>query len=1127
MQQVADWLEKLGLEQYAQRFAENDVSFAVLADITDRDLEELGVSLGHRRQMLRAIANLQAVSPTPVPLPPLAAAATSAPVLEVASERRHVTVMFADLVGSTALSSRMDPEDLREVISAYQRCVAKTVRRFDGFPAQFLGDGVLIYFGYPRAHEDDAERAVLAGLELIGAVRTLSTPASLQIRVGIASGMVVVGDLTRSGEGEPGIVGETPNLAARLQNVAEPSTVVIAEGTRQLVGNLFELENLGAKDLKGIAEPVQVWAALRPALVQGRFEALHASSLTDLVDREEELETLLRRWSKAKTGEGQVVLLSGEAGIGKSRLTAALLERLAPEPHTRLRYFCSPLHTDSALYPIISQIERAAAIVRDNTPQAKLDKLDALLAQTSTSIQDTALFAEMLSLPNDGRYPALELLPEQRRQKTLEALIGQTESLTRQRPVLMILEDAQWIDPTSLELFGRAIGRVASHRLLLIVTFRPEFVPPWMGKSYVTALTINRLTQRDVEAMIDRITGNRSLPVIIRQDIIAHTDGIPLFIEEMTKAAQETEIQNSAGLTARIPSSSMKVPPSLHASLMARLDRLGSAKEVAQIAAGIGRNFSHSLLSAVARLSDAGLQSALDQLIGAGLLFRQGFPPHTTYLFKHALVQDAAYGALLRDSRRTLHARIAETIESQFADVAESQPQLLARHCAEAGLVEKAARMWAKAAQRSLDRSAMTEAVAQCQAALKLLRTLPESEPRWSLELKVQIALARCLVAIHGAAALEPAQAYDRARALCETCNDSATLPWIVIGQWYACLIGAKHRDGIKQAKTLLRLGARQNQNSATWKTLAKYGIGHGLFALGEFDKAQKYLTEALELNQFELSGGGVATWGVGDAHVITLAYLQQCHFILGWLAKAQESQRRALSYAATLNQPYARAVALVMNCRMHVIQRNSSVVSKSATELLALGNEQGFLMFTAFAKIYLGWAMALGGEAGAGAELCHAGIVVCRQAGIRLGLSLHLGLYAEALFNAANRDGALGSLREAAQEILETDEHFWEAEVSRLEGEFKSDGGLDLGRAESCFRKALAVARQQQARLLELRAATSLARLFLRSGRRTALYDTLMPILASIEQDFDISELRDARALLKVSGTAEPQMNK
>ena len=635
--------------------------------------------------------------------------------------------MFSDLVGSTALSARMDPEDLREVISAYQKCVAETVQRFGGFVAKYMGDGVLIYFGYPQAHEDDAERAVRAGLELVAAVGALKTHAPLQTRVGIATGLVVVGDLIGSGASqEQAIVGETPNLAARLQGVAEPNSVVIAESTRKLMGNLFELEDLGAQDLKGIAGPVRAWAALRPSSVESRFEALHASGLTELVGREEELELLLRRWSKAKSGEGQVVLLSGEPGIGKSRLTAALLERLTPEPHMRLRYFCSPQHTDSPLYPIISQMERAARFTHTDTEQVKLDKLDAVLALASTSKQDAALFAEMLSLPNDGRYPALELDPQQRRQKTLEALFAQVETFARKNPVLMIFEDAHWTDPTSLEAFGRTVDRIKSLPVLLIVTYRPEFEPPWIGRPYVTALTINRLAERDIAAIIDRVAGNKGLPANIRQDIIERTDGIPLFVEEMTKAVLEAEKEGATErAVAAIPSPSVAVPASLHASLMARLDRLGSAKEVAQIGAVIGREFPHALIAAVVRKEEPELRSALDRLIDAGLLFRQGVAPHATYLFKHALVQDAAYGTLLREPRRALHARIAETLESQFAEIAERQPELLARHCTEAGLIEKAVGLWGKAGQRSLARAALIEGKEQLKRALDQIATLP------------------------------------------------------------------------------------------------------------------------------------------------------------------------------------------------------------------------------------------------------------------------------------------------------------------------------------------------------------------------------------------------------------------
>ena len=656
--ELGDWLRSLGLERYEAVFRENAIDPDVLCDLTEEHLRELGVPLGARLKLLKAIAALAAgkepSGPTAGTEPPEGKAE--------AAERRHVTVMFSDLVGSTALSARMDPEDLREVISAYHKCVAEIVRRFDGFVAQYLGDGVLVYFGYPQAHEDDAERAVRAGLELIAAVGVLKTSVSLQTRIGIATGLVVVGDLIGSAAAqEHSIVGETPNLAARLQGLAEPNMVVIAESTRRLLGNIFELQDLGARELKGIPESVHVWAALRPSSVESRFEALHASGLTALVGREEECELLLRRWAKAKNGEGQVVLLSGEAGIGKSRITAALLERIASEPHTRLRYFCSPQHTNSALYPIIRRMERAAGLTHDDSPQARLDKLDALLAQTSTSGQDAALLVEMLSLANDGRYPVIELTPQQRLQRTLDALTTQIEALARANPVLMIFEDVHWIDPTSLEALGRAVDQIQDIRVLLIVTFRPEFDPPWIGRPYVTALTINRLSQRDIDAMIDHLLGNKGLPASIRQDIIDRTDGIPLFVEEMTKAVLESEGEDEARRTASaIPSPALAVPASLHASLMARLDRLGPAKEVAQIGAAIGRQFSYALLASLVRQREVELASALDRLIAAGLLFRQGAPPHATYLFKHALVQDTAYSTLLRSDRQQLHARIAE-----------------------------------------------------------------------------------------------------------------------------------------------------------------------------------------------------------------------------------------------------------------------------------------------------------------------------------------------------------------------------------------------------------------------------------------------------------------------------------
>jgi class 3 adenylate cyclase len=746
MQQIADWLEKLGMPEYSERFSENKIDVSVLPHLTDQDLKDIGVALGHRRKILAAIAELVSAVQAP-PQPTLTEAKR-----QDTAERRQVTVMFSDLVGSTALSARMDPEDLREIITSYQRCVSDAVQRFGGFIAKYMGDGVLAYFGYPHAHEDDPERAVRAGLDLIAAVSALKAVGQLQTRVGIATGLVVVGDLVGTGEAqERGIIGETPNLAARLQGIAEPNVVVIAEGTRKLLGNLFELDDLGAKDLKGVIGPVRAWAALRPALVESRFEALHATDLTELVGREEELELLLRRWSRAKSGEGQVVLLSGEAGIGKSRLTAALLERIATEPHTRLRYFCSPQHTDSALYPIISQMERAARLAHGDTAQVKLDKLDALLAQTSTSSQDVSLLADMLSLPNDGRYPALGLQPQQRRQKTLEALTAQVEALSRQNPLLMIFEDAHWADPTSLELFGRVVDRIRTHRVLLVVTFRSEFQAPWVGRPHVTALTINRLAERDISAMIDRVVGNKLFPANVRQDIIERTDGIPLFVEEMTKALLEAGSEDAAQRTAAaIPSPTLAVPASLQASLMARLDRLGPAKEVAQIGAAVGREFSHVLVAAVVGKPEVELGSALDRLMAAGLLFRQGVPPHATYLFKHALVRDAAYASLLRGQRQQLNARIVAFLEKQFEETRTNQPELLAQHCVEAGLNQKAVKYWLMAGQLSLTRSTLVEAVTQLRKGLALVANLPEGVTRVQHELDLQIALGKAMINYKG-----------------------------------------------------------------------------------------------------------------------------------------------------------------------------------------------------------------------------------------------------------------------------------------------------------------------------------------------------------------------------------------
>src|SRR5262252_2048549 len=1099
MQQIADWLEKLGLGQYAQRFAENDIDFDVLNDLTDQDLEKIGVtSLGHRRKLLRAIANLKGVEQITAAVGVAAAPRTTPRVADTA-ERRQVTVMFSDIVGWTALSSRMDPEDLRDLISAYQKCVAEAVHRFGGFVAQYLGDGVLVYFGYPEAHEDDAERAVRAGLELIAAVIALKTPASLQTRVGIATGLVVVGDLTGSGEGhERRIIGETPNLAARLQGIAEPNTVVIAEATRGLLGNLFELRDLGARDLKGVAEPVRAWVALRASTVESRFEALHPSGLTALVGRAEETELLLRRWSRAKSGEGQVVLISGEAGIGKSRLTADLLESLAPEPHTRLRYFCSPQHTDSAFYPVIGQMERAAGLLHDDTPQQKLDKLDALLAQASTSIQDAALIAEMLSLPNDGRYPALELTPQQRRQKTLEALTAHMKTLSRQKPVLMIFEDAQWADPTSLEAFSRVVDQIQTLRVLLLVTFRPEFDAPWVGRPYVTARIINRLAEHEASAMIDRIVGNKQLSASIRQDIIERTDGIPLFVEEMTKAVLEAESEPAAARAiAAIPSPALAVPASLYASLMARLDRLGGpAKELAQIAAAVGREFSHALLASVVRQPEAKLRSALDRLIAAGLLFRRGMPPHATYLFKHALVQDAAYGTLLRESRRALHARIAETIESEFTETAESRPELLARHWTEAGQIEKAVALWGKAGQRSAQRSALVEAAEHFRRALDQIATLPATPALRREEIKLQVALISPLLPVKGYAAPETKAAVERARLLIEQAEalgeppeDPLLLFSVLYGFWVANYV-AFNGDVMRElAAEFLTLAGKQSAS-------APLMIGHRIMGLsllvtGDLADSRTQLDQAIALYD-PTEHRPLATRFGQDVGVAILSLRSWALCVLGFRHAALADAEHALEAAREIGQAASLMYALLVASITHVICGNYAAANALVDELIALTDQTASLFWGEGAVMQRGCILALTGKASDAVQTITSGVTAWRSTGSTAMMPSYLSYLARAHAELGQFDDAMRCIGEAITTVETTKERWFEAEANRTAGEIALLlPEPDVAKAE-CFERALAVARKQQAKSGQLRAAMSMARLWRDQGRRDEARDLL-----------------------------------
>jgi class 3 adenylate cyclase len=715
MDGLSTWLQELGLDRYASVFAENDVDVNAMRLLTEADLVSLGISLGHRRVLLNAIAELNAEQAL-APAQRAVSIESSDPLLSHAeAERRQLTVLFCDLVGSTALAERLDPEELRDLMQAYQRACQGVIEKYDGHVAQYLGDGLMVYFGWPRAHEDDPVRAIRAGLEVTQAVSKLTSSTPISARVGIHTGLVVVGG---TGQGDASVpkaaVGETPNIAARLQGLTEPGTVLVSERTRGLAGGLFDYDDLGAHRLKGVSEPVHLFRALGPRAVESRFEAARgAAALTPLVGREEEVELLLRRWVQAKAGEGQVVLMGGEPGIGKSRLARVLRERLEGEPHSSLRYQCSPYHTNSPLYPFIERMERVAGFTREDSSEQRLDKMQALLVGSEAQVGEAApLLAALLSLPTE-RYPPLTVSPQKQKDKTLEALAAQVEALARRQPLLMVFEDAHWIDPTSQELLELFLAKLQSLSILLVITYRPEYTPAWVGQHHVTSLTLNRLGRRRAEELVAKLTGGKPLPVEVLEQIVAHTDGVPLFVEELTKSVLESKLLREASdryiLEAPLPA--LAIPTTLRDSLIARLDRLAPVREVAQMGACIGREFSYELLATLSPLEGKRLDEALEQLVTTGLVFRRGTPPDAIYTFKHALVQDAAYDSLLKSRRSQLHGTIARVLEERSPATRETEPELLAHHYTAAGLIEEAIPCWLKAGERALQRSANLEAV--------------------------------------------------------------------------------------------------------------------------------------------------------------------------------------------------------------------------------------------------------------------------------------------------------------------------------------------------------------------------------------------------------------------------------
>ena len=1089
------------------RFAENRIDLSILPDLTDEDLKELGIFLGDRRRILRLIAEL-------APKPQFPALPGSQRLEE--AERRQITVMFADLVGSTALSTGMDPEDLRDVFADYTSCAEETVSKFGGTVAQYMGDGILVYFGYPHAHEDDAEQAVRAGLELIAAVAGLKTRVPQQVRVGIATGVVVVGNLT------PSIVGETPNLAARLQTIAKPNMVVISEGTRRLLGHLFELEDLGTRDLKGIAAPVQVWAVLRPSSLD---EPLRGAA----PERDDDLGRPRRRVRIAAPPlvEGERRRRPNRAAVRRGRH-----RKIAPDgrirrpsqgrafsPHPLLLL---PAAHQQPFYPIIDHVERSAAFARDDTLPTKLDKLDALLRQSWSSAEDSALFVEMLSLPNDGRYPVLELTPRQRRQRTMDALVRQVEILSSSGPLLVIFEDAHWADPTSLDLMGRLASHIANHRVLLVISFRPEFETPWIKQPHVTALALNRLAPDDVDAMIDQIIGAiRPLLATVRQDIIERTDGIPLFVEEMTKAVLETTSEDEARRTvALVPSRRTTVPPTLHASLMARLDRLGAARELAQIGAAIGREFSHELLASVTWWPEAKLEMQLDKLIRAGLLFRQGAPPDATYLFKHALVQDAAYGLLLREPRRHLHARIAVTLESKFGEIAENKPELLARHWGEAGNIERAAALWGKAGRRSAQRSALAEATEQLRRALDLIASLPSTPLLRREEIKLQVELITPLLHHRGYAAPETRAAVGRARllieraeALGEPTEDPLLLFSVLYGLWVANLV-AFNGDVMRElAVQFLELAKAQ---SATGPIMIGHRqMGLSLLHTGDIADGRAHLDRAIALYD-PAEHRFLATRFGQDVGASILAWRSLALLLLGYPEAALADTKQALKIGRDSAHSATLTYVLNFSVFQHVYCGHFAAANDLIDEFNILKDQIGSVFWGGWGLALRGCVLTLTGKAAEAVQDIASGIAAIRSTGNTMWRPLFLSYLARANAEIRQFDTAWTNIHEAMTAVETTKENWYEAEINRIAGEIALQGmEPDATKAEACFAAALQIARKQKAKSWELRAATSMARLLRAQGRPQAAHEILAPVHGWFTEGLDTPDLKQAKILL------------
>jgi class 3 adenylate cyclase/predicted ATPase len=1041
------------------------------------------------------------------------------------AERRQLTVMFCDLVDSTKLSSQLDPEEYREVVRAYQQVCSEVIQRYDGYVAQLLGDGLLVYFGYPVAHEDDAHRAIRTALGILDAMEELHTrrltqkkDIQLAIRIGIHTGLVVVGAMGGQGRQEQLALGEVPNIASRIQGLAESNTIAISAATYRLVQGFFDCQALGEQALRGVSQSIAVYRVLRESGVYSRLDVAQTKGLTPLVGRESEVTLLLERWEQAKAGHGQVILLSGEGGIGKSRLLQVLKEYVANEPHVCWECRSLPYYQNTALYPLTDLFQRTLQWQQDETPDEKLGKLEHALSQYRLPVEESVqLFAPLLSLsiPED-HYPPLNLSPQRQRQKTLETIVALLQEYAERQPVLFIVEDLHWTDPTTLELLNLLIDQTPTASLLVLLTCRPHFQPSWSHRSYLSEITVNRLSHTQVEQIVNRMTDGKNFPAEVLQQIITKTDGVPLFVEELTKAILESgqlkAVDDHYELTGSL--STFTIPTTLQDSLMARLDRLVTAKAVAQYAAVIGRQFSYDLLQAVSQVDEAMLQHDLGRLVEAEIVYQRGLPPQALYTFKHALIRDAAYESLLKSTRQHYHQRIAQVLQAQFSETAEAQPELLAHHYTEAGLNSQAVYYWHKASQRAAERSAHVEAITHLTKGLELLETLPQMRERIQREVDMHIALGASLIATQGQAAAVVGEAYTYARQLCQHLEDPQRLFAVLRGLWNHYLVRAELQTAHDLGEQILTL-AQQAQDPAMLLA-AHRAMGVTWFFLGTEAAAHTHFTQGIALYDPQQHRSSTFLYG-DDAGVICRTFDARVLWHLGYPAQGLTQIDEALTLARQSVHPFSLGNALSGAAVFHQYRREIRVAQECAEAAIRLAQEQGFPYWMAFGSLLRGWALAHQGRAQEGIEEIHQGLRAYRATGAEISRPPFLALLAEAHGTIGELEAGLTVLTEALTLAETTGEWRYASELYRLKGDFLlQQSSANATEAETCFQHAITIAQNQQAKSWELRAATSLARLWQQQGKHKEAHDLLAPVYNWFTEGFDTADLIDAKALLE-----------